>query len=116
MNFNRTKRQMKKTQASRRIMAFVILWAVPGSFAQAQSVSPKEPALTNARITSTGELEVVPARTSSAKDFDFLVGKWDLHNKKLKTRLNHCTEWTEFESTVEMHPILNGIGNIDTYK
>ena len=30
--------------------------------------------------------------------------------------MNHCTEWAEFESTVEMRPILNGIGNTDTYK
>ena len=72
--------------------------------------------MTNARITSSGELEIVPSNSSSQYDFDFLVGKWNLHNKKLKTRLNHCTEWTEFESTVEMKVILNGIGNTDTYR
>ncbi len=35
--------------------------------------------------------------------------------RKLKTRLDNCNEWTEFESTQEMYRVLNGIGNIDNY-
>lgn len=62
-----------------------------------------------------GELIITASPTSSGQDFDFYEGKWKLHNKKLKTRLNGCTEWTEFESTQEMHKVLNGIGNIDNY-
>ena len=73
--------------------------------------------MTNAKITSTGELEIVPSKTSSEHDFEFLAGKWIMHNKKLKTRLNNCTEWEEFESTDEnFGMILNGIGNTDIYK
>jgi hypothetical protein len=72
--------------------------------------------MTNATMISGGELEIVPSKTSSKSDFDFLVGNWILHNRKLKTRLNQCTEWTEFESTVEMRIILNGIGNTDIYR
>ncbi|MEO7674629.1 MAG: hypothetical protein ABIU09_11200 [Pyrinomonadaceae bacterium] len=59
---------------------------------------------------------VEPAAGSSADDFDFLVGKWNVHNRKLNTRLNACTEWTEFEATLEMQKILNGIGNFETFK
>ena len=62
-----------------------------------------------------GELIIIPSVTSSKNDFDFFVGKWQLNNKKLKTRLNNCTEWTEFESTQEMYKVLNGIGNIDNF-
>ena len=61
------------------------------------------------------ELIITPAFSSSRHDFDFFEGKWKLHNKKLKSRLNRCTEWTEFESTQEMYPVLNGIGNIDNF-
>ena len=39
-----------------------------------------------------------------------------MNEKKLKTRLNNCTEWIVFESTVEMRKILNGVRNIDNYK
>ena len=60
-----------------------------------------------------GELVITASSNSSKHDFDFYQGKWKLHNKKLKTRLNNCTEWTEFESTQEMYKVLNGIGNID---
>lgn len=62
-----------------------------------------------------GELIIKASPTSSKHDFDFFEGKWKLHNKKLKTRLNNCDEWTEFESTQEMYRILNGIGNIDNF-
>ncbi|AIZ64925.1 hypothetical protein PK28_01085 [Hymenobacter sp. DG25B] len=33
----------------------------------------------------------------------------------MKSRLANCTEWVEFESTQEMHRVLQGLGNIDNY-
>jgi hypothetical protein len=62
-----------------------------------------------------GEMIITASPTSSQYDFDFYQGKWKLHNRKLKERLNNCTEWTEFESTQEMYKVLNGLGNIDNY-
>ena len=62
-----------------------------------------------------GELAITASPTSSKNDFDFYQGKWRLKNRKLKTRLNHCTEWTEFDSTQEMYKVLNGLGNIDNF-
>jgi len=64
---------------------------------------------------TNGDLIITPSITSSKHDFDFFEGKWKLHNKKLKSRLTHCTEWIEFESTQEMYIVLNGIGNIDNF-
>ena len=64
---------------------------------------------------TNGELIITPTPTSSKHDFDFFEGKWLVKNKKLKSRLNNCTEWTEFESTQEMYRVLNGIGNIDNF-
>jgi hypothetical protein len=66
-------------------------------------------------FNANGELEITATASSSKNDFDFFEGKWNLHNKKLKSRLNHCTEWIEFESTQEMYRILNGTGNIDNF-
>jgi len=56
-----------------------------------------------------------PSSTSTAHDFDYLVGNWTLKNRKLTSRLTHSTQWISFESRVEMHQILGGLGNIDKY-
>jgi len=66
-------------------------------------------------FNENGELKISASTASSKHDFDFFEGKWKLHNKKLKSRLNNCAEWIEFESTQEMYRILNGIGNIDNF-
>lgn len=64
---------------------------------------------------SAGALAIVPSATFSSHDFDYLVGKWSLKNRKLKSRLTGSTEWIDFTSRVEMHQILHGLGNIDKY-
>ena len=64
---------------------------------------------------NAGALVIKASPTSSVHDFDYLVGNWKLRNRKLKARLAHSTEWISFDSRVEMHQILNGVGNIDKY-
>jgi hypothetical protein len=67
-------------------------------------------------FTRSGDLQIVAAHCSSQKDFDFLIGKWKVHNRKLKSRLSGCAEWTEFEAQVDCRKILNGFGNIDSFQ
>jgi hypothetical protein len=67
------------------------------------------------QFDSAGALAIQPSPTSSQHDFDFLVGDWNLRNRKLKSRLAHSDEWIAFESRVAMHQILGGMGNIDKY-
>jgi hypothetical protein len=64
---------------------------------------------------AAGKLLIEASPTSSQHDFDYLVGDWALRNRKLKSRLTHSTEWISFESEVQMHQILGGVGNIDKY-
>jgi hypothetical protein len=69
------------------------------------------------RFDDAGELILQASPTSSPRDFDLLLGEWKMFHKKLKTRLNNCTEWIDLESIDENYgPILNGIGNTDLYK
>jgi len=67
-------------------------------------------------INAAGDLNVTPSENSSNHDFDFFVGKWNIHNRKLKTRLNNCNEWIEFEAGQECRKILNGFGNTDNFQ
>jgi hypothetical protein len=46
-------------------------------------------------------------------DFDFLVGRWQVHHRRLKERLANSQEWIEFEGTSEMRQLMGGYGNVD---
>lgn len=63
---------------------------------------------------SNGELDINPSKTSSQNDFDRLVGKWNIHHRKLVSRLTNSDEWIEFYATQEMRKVLNGLGNVET--
>jgi hypothetical protein len=67
------------------------------------------------QILDNGDIQNIPSPTSSKTDFDFYEGSWNIHNKKLKTRLNNCNEWIEFDAKQTMNTILNGLGNIDHF-
>ena len=67
-------------------------------------------------ISTNRELKIIPSATSSANDFNFYAGHWNIHNRKLKSSLNGCTEWLEFDAYQEMCIILNGKGNTDNFK
>ena len=67
-------------------------------------------------VEPTGNLNIVAFEDSSPNDFDFLVGQWRIHNRKLNSRLNDCQQWTEFEALGTCRKILNGFGNIDEFR
>jgi hypothetical protein len=51
--------------------------------------------------------------TDGRHDFDFLMGKWQVHNRRLRERLIGCTEWEVFDGHSSVMPILSGLGNFD---
>lgn len=48
-------------------------------------------------------------------DFNFLCGAWAARNRRLKERLQGCTEWEEFPSTCRARSVLGGLGNMDEF-
>ena len=56
------------------------------------------------------------AAGDGARDFDFLMGRYQVHNRKLKARLQGCTEWLEFPATNEARLLLGGLGNEDEFR
>lgn len=53
---------------------------------------------------------------STARDFDFWMGWWNVRNRRLRTRLAGSTEWEEFGATSVARPILGGLGNEDEFR
>ena len=46
-------------------------------------------------------------------DFDFLIGRWDVQDRRLRERLKGSTSWEGFAGTSIARPLLGGLGNID---
>jgi hypothetical protein len=49
----------------------------------------------------------------TVRDFDFLVGRWGVHNRRLMTRLRGASDWKEFAATHWLEQRLGGIANVD---
>lgn len=60
------------------------------------------------RVNTVGrELE------SGQADFDFFVGDWRVHHRRLRQALAGSTEWEEFDGTSHARRVWGGRGNID---
>jgi hypothetical protein len=50
-------------------------------------------------------------------DFDFIIGTWANRNRKrVRPLVEGDTEWIEFDSRFEARPILDGLGNAETFE
>ena len=56
------------------------------------------------------------AARGTKNDFDFLFGSWTVHNRYLRNRLQHSSDWMEFDAQVDVQPVLDGLGNVDRYR
>jgi hypothetical protein len=63
-------------------------------------------------MTKLQEREQVQVHDGRA-DFDFFIGTWRAHNRRLRERLKGSTSWEEFEGTVVCRKILGEAGNMD---
>jgi hypothetical protein len=45
-------------------------------------------------------------------DFDVRFGDWQAHHRKLKDRLVNSHEWIEFDGTLSMRPLMDGLANV----
>ncbi len=46
-------------------------------------------------------------------DFDFLIGQWQVHNRRLKQRQVGSTTWEEFPATMQARVMLDGAVSVD---
>src|SRR5215475_4150944 len=100
------KRNPNSTARRRNVCAIGILSILlAGVFVFAQ---PQKPADMENKRTETGGME---NESSGIKDFDFLIGSWRVHHRRLKERLSENHEWIEFDGTCTMQKILGDAGN-----
>src|ERR687896_1639583 len=68
------------------------------------------------RATQEAEMSNAVRAEATARDFDFWMGRWNVHNRRLRERLAGSDEWDEFESTSVARPLLDGMGNEDEFR
>ena len=83
-----------------------MVWLSLGLVASGLSVARSSPG-------SGGEISHAERTVPGLHDFDFLVGHWRVHHRKLKERLANSHEWIEFEGTLFSQPLMVGYSNVD---
>ena len=71
---------------------------------------------TSGGVNATQDTPAAPSGAtdmSGLHDFDFLVGTWRSHSRRLKERLAGSNEWEEFEGTIVSHRLMEGLANVD---
>lgn len=56
-----------------------------------------------------------PSPPRAPRDFDFLFGHWRVRNERMKQRLAGCGDWETFETCMQCHPVLGGMGNVEEH-
>jgi len=88
---------------TRRDAIFVALAAAGGAAAVAAGAHAAASSGGSGAASSTGH----------EHDWDWLVGRWSVHHRRLKARLAGSTEWEEFNGRSELWSTLGGLGNLD---
>lgn len=56
--------------------------------------------------------ETAAADRDGQKDFDWEIGAWTTHLKRLKSPLSGSTEWVEYQGTTDVRPVMGGRANL----
>jgi hypothetical protein len=70
----------------------------------------KSASIVAAQITS------LDGQQDGQHDFDFYVGKWHLHNRRLLHPLTGSKEWVEFDGTSMARKMWDGRANVDEFE
>jgi hypothetical protein len=86
---------LRRTKVCRVTLAAALLAAVLEAMAPAQSSQDTPKPMKNANL-------------AGLHSFDFLIGQWQVHPRRLKERLANRHEWMEFEGTLTTRPLMDG--------
>jgi hypothetical protein len=60
--------------------------------------------------------QITPAARDGQHDFDFLIGNWKIHLKRLVHPLTGSSTWIEFEGTSAARKVWGGRANMDEFE
>jgi len=99
------------------VAAFSVAAAATTLVAQSQKplVAPAEKEKpVNKMIALEGRKDTeMKSSLEGVHDFDFFMGNWRVHHRRLKDRLANSQDWVEFDGTCASQKILGGFGNMD---
>jgi hypothetical protein len=87
-------------QTRREIMIAMAIAGLAGAFGN------------NGYAAAQGQPGTLGGQGDAPRDWDFLVGSWQVRNRRLKQRDAGGTQWEEFDSTLVNWPVLGGHGNV----
>ena len=70
-------------------------------------------AMPAARPSQDTPKTVQSADLSGLHDFDFFVGRWRTHSRRLKERCAGSHDWEQFDGTIHNYKLMNGRANVD---
>ncbi len=105
--------------ARRRLLAAAATSALILPAAALANPSTAFASTTSSSTSASGKPDTRPTSAppnDGRRDFDFYLGRWRVHNRRLKQRFVGSDDWEEYEATDESKPILSGLGSIDDYR
>src|SRR5262245_58212050 len=94
----------KKLICAYLICSLVVLWGPVQAVAQQSSGTAKPSS------------QPAPAKRDGQHDFDFEIGTWKIHLKRLKDRLVGSTTWVEFDGTSVTRKVWDGRANLEEFE
>jgi hypothetical protein len=58
-------------------------------------------------------MQIEQKQANGLADFDFLMGNWRAHHRRLRERLKGSQDWEVFEGTSTVRKLLGGLANMD---
>jgi hypothetical protein len=74
---------------------------------------------TDTRVTNesaAAKRGLQPAASNGQHDFDFEIGTWKIHLKRLEQRLAGSTTWVEFDGTSDTRKVWDGRANLEEFE
>lgn len=76
-------------------------------------LASSQPMPLHAQQSNSGKATQMKTHNGGEKDFDFLIGNWRVHHRRLKQRLANSHDWLEFDGTCAAQKLLGGAANVD---
>ena len=87
----------------------LLRYAVSSSLVVVAAIAPGLPARASQDVPKPQQTP----NLSGAHDFDFFIGSWRTHSRRLKYRLAGSHDWEEFDGTIRSFSLMGGSANVD---